>query len=47
MNKAIIEAEIKKVLHELKEARKSKISSWIDDLMIKLERLGLLLECYE
>lgn len=47
MTKQDIQKEIKKTMLEFKQARKCKISSWLDELTIKLNNLHNLLEIYE
>ncbi len=44
MDKTQIENEIKALMAELKEAKQSGISSWIDETVLKIENLYLLLE---
>lgn len=44
MDKTQIKEEIKDLMAELKEAKQSGISSWIDETVLKLENLHLLLE---
>lgn len=44
MDKTQIKNEIKALMAELKEAKQTGISSWIDEVVLKLENLHLLLE---
>lgn len=47
MTKQDIENEIKNVMDEFKEARQCPISSWLDNLSMKLEKLHELSMLYE
>lgn len=47
MTQRDIELEIKAVMLEFKEARQLPISSWLDELTLKLDALYNLLDLYE